>query len=80
MILLDFLHVDGISLPQRAGAVFPQRTERSAPVFTPPQTQPLSNYPPNVRNSEQLQESADAAAEADYPSLRFFSSPCDNFG
>ncbi|CAO2825927.1 unnamed protein product [Amaranthus hypochondriacus] len=53
----------------RAGAVFPQRTERSAPVFTPPQTQPLSNYPPNVRNSEQLQESADAAAEADYPSL-----------
>ncbi|CAO2816821.1 unnamed protein product [Amaranthus hypochondriacus] len=53
----------------RAGAVFPQRTERSAPVFTPPQTQPLSNYPPNVHNSEQRQESAGATAEADYPSL-----------
>lgn len=53
----------------RAGAVFPQRTERSAPVFTPPQTQPLSNYPQNVRNSEQRQDSAEASAEAEYPTL-----------
>ncbi|XP_056699144.1 TOM1-like protein 9 isoform X2 [Spinacia oleracea] len=53
----------------RAGAVFPQRTERSAPVFTPPQTQPLSSYPPNVRNSEQRQESAEGSAEAEYPTL-----------
>ncbi|KAL4194002.1 hypothetical protein AMTRI_Chr05g66580 [Amborella trichopoda] len=29
----------------RAGAAFPQRTERTAPIFTPPQTQPLTNYP-----------------------------------
>lgn len=76
--LLDFLDVDALSfygylslVNQRAGAVFPQRTERSAPVFTPPQTQPLSNYPPNVHNSEQRQESAGATSEADYPSLRF---------
>ncbi|KAG7540540.1 VHS domain [Arabidopsis thaliana x Arabidopsis arenosa] len=33
----------------RAGAVFPQISERSAPVFTPPQTQPLTSYPPNLR-------------------------------
>ncbi|KAL2940066.1 TOM1-like protein 9 [Bienertia sinuspersici] len=53
----------------RAGAVFPQRSERSAPVFTPPQTQPLSNYPPNLRNSEPHQEAGEASAEAEYPSL-----------
>ncbi|XP_049934192.1 TOM1-like protein 9 isoform X2 [Nymphaea colorata] len=27
-----------------AGAVFPQRSEGAAPIFTPPQTQPLSSY------------------------------------
>ncbi|XP_021739199.1 TOM1-like protein 9 [Chenopodium quinoa] len=53
----------------RAGAVFPQRTERSAPVFTPPQTQPLSNYPSNVLNSEQRPESAEASAETEFPTL-----------
>lgn len=53
----------------RAGAVFPQKSERSAPVFTPPQTQPLSNYPPNVRNPEQRQEAAESSAEAEYPTL-----------
>lgn len=58
-------------LYQRAGAVFPQKSERSAPVFTPPQTQPLSNYPPNVRNPEQRQEAAESSAEAEYPTLRF---------
>lgn len=53
----------------RAGAVFPQRSERSAPVFTPPQTQPLSSYPPNVRNSENREEAAGASSEPEYPTL-----------
>lgn len=41
---------------QRAGVVFPQRSESGAPVFTPSQTQPLSTYPPTVRNSDFPQE------------------------
>ncbi|KAJ4842973.1 hypothetical protein Tsubulata_017443 [Turnera subulata] len=53
----------------RAGAVFPQKTERSAPVFTPPQTQPLSSYPPNLRNNEFRQEAADTSAESEFPTL-----------
>ncbi|XP_022754585.1 TOM1-like protein 9 isoform X4 [Durio zibethinus] len=50
------------------GAVFPSRTERSAPVFTPPQTQPLSSYPQNIRNSDQ-QETAESSAESEFPTL-----------
>ncbi|XP_048227767.1 TOM1-like protein 9 isoform X2 [Ricinus communis] len=53
----------------RAGAVFPQRTERSAPVFTPPQTQPLSSYPQNLRNNEFRQEGAESSAESEFPTL-----------
>ncbi|GAB4854290.1 hypothetical protein Ancab_022876 [Ancistrocladus abbreviatus] len=53
----------------RCGAVFPQRSERSGPVFTPPQTHPLSSYPRNVRNSDNHQETADTPSEADYPTL-----------
>lgn len=55
----------------RAGAVFPQRSERNAPVFTPPQTHPLTSYPQNIRNSENRQETAEssASAEAEFPSL-----------
>ncbi|VAI22589.1 unnamed protein product [Triticum turgidum subsp. durum] len=30
----------------RAGAVFPQRSNGSVPIFTPAQSQPLQNYPP----------------------------------
>ncbi|OMO91027.1 VHS domain-containing protein [Corchorus olitorius] len=52
----------------RAGAVFPQRTERSAPVLTPPQTQPLSSYPPNIRNSDR-QDTAESSAESEFPTL-----------
>ncbi|XWS72559.1 hypothetical protein CRYUN_Cryun02cG0050200 [Craigia yunnanensis] len=48
----------------RAGAVFPSRTERSAPVFTPPQTQPLSSYPQNIRNSDRQE-----TAESEFPTL-----------
>lgn len=57
-------------LSQRAGAVFPQRSERAAPVFTPPQTQPLSSYPPNVQTSDTRQEAAEPSAESEFPSLR----------
>ncbi|GAB2284848.1 hypothetical protein Dimus_019301 [Dionaea muscipula] len=53
----------------RAGAVFPQRTERSAPVFTPPQTHPLQSYFQNVKNSDCHPETADTLAEAEYPTL-----------
>ncbi|XP_050206862.1 TOM1-like protein 9 [Mercurialis annua] len=53
----------------RAGAVFPQRSERSAPVFTPPQTQPLSSYPQNLRNSEFQREGAESSAESEFPTL-----------
>ncbi|KAF7151440.1 hypothetical protein RHSIM_Rhsim02G0181000 [Rhododendron simsii] len=53
----------------RAGAVFPQRTESSAPVFTPPQTQPLSSYPQNVRSAEFREEAAESSAEAEFPTL-----------
>ncbi|KAL1833216.1 hypothetical protein ACET3Z_002867 [Daucus carota] len=52
----------------RMGAVFPQRSE-NAPVFTPPQTQPLSSYPQNLRNSEPGQEAAETSAESEFPTL-----------
>ncbi|XP_057799524.1 TOM1-like protein 9 isoform X2 [Salvia miltiorrhiza] len=53
----------------RLGAVFPQRSERSAPVFTPPQTQPLTSYPPNIRNIEPRADGAEPSAEAEFPTL-----------
>lgn len=37
----------------RAGAVFPQRSNGSVPIITPPQTQPLQNYPSSLRISQQ---------------------------
>ncbi|KAI7994759.1 TOM1-like protein 9 [Camellia lanceoleosa] len=53
----------------RAGAVFPPRTERSAPVFTPPQSQPLTSYPHNIRPRGYQQEAAESSAEAEFPTL-----------
>ncbi|KAF3618806.1 putative target of Myb protein 1-like isoform X2 [Capsicum annuum] len=53
----------------RIGAVFPHRSEKSAPVFTPPQTHPLASYPQNLRNPESGQEAAESSAEAEYPAL-----------
>ncbi|OMP00534.1 ENTH/VHS/GAT family protein [Corchorus olitorius] len=47
---------------------FPQRSERSAPVLTPPQTQPLSSYPPNVRDYDR-QDAAESSAESEFPTL-----------
>ncbi|XVE71047.1 hypothetical protein DITRI_Ditri10aG0118700 [Diplodiscus trichospermus] len=52
----------------RAGAVFPPRTERSAPVFTPPQTQPLSSYPQNIHNADR-NETAESSAGSEFPTL-----------
>lgn len=56
---------------QRAGAVFPQRSERTAPVFTPPQTQPLTSFPQNLRNPEYRQEGAESSTESEFPTLRY---------
>ncbi|XP_027333782.1 TOM1-like protein 9 isoform X2 [Abrus precatorius] len=53
----------------RAGAVFPQRSEQSAPVFTPPQTQPLASYPQNIRDLDAGQDTAEASAESEFPTL-----------
>ncbi|TKY58284.1 Target of Myb protein 1 [Spatholobus suberectus] len=53
----------------RAGAVFPQRSEQSAPVFTPPQTQPLASYPQNIRDSDARQDPAESSAESEFPTL-----------
>ncbi|KAF8400810.1 hypothetical protein HHK36_014112 [Tetracentron sinense] len=54
----------------RAGAVFPQRPERATPVFTPPQTQPLTSYPQNLRNPDYQQEASEPPADSDFPTLR----------
>ncbi|KAF5823873.1 putative VHS domain, GAT domain, GAT domain superfamily protein [Helianthus annuus] len=53
----------------RLGANFPQRSERSAPVFTPPQTQPITSGPHNVHNSENENGTAMASTEAEFSSL-----------
>uniref|UniRef100_A0A6N2L135 VHS domain-containing protein n=1 Tax=Salix viminalis TaxID=40686 RepID=A0A6N2L135_SALVM len=53
----------------RAGAVFPPRAERAAPVFTPPQTQPLSSYPQNLRSIEYPQGAAESSVESEFPTL-----------
>ncbi|KAI3454076.1 hypothetical protein Pfo_010739 [Paulownia fortunei] len=53
----------------RLGAVFPQRSETSAPVFTPPQTHPLTSYPQNLRNPEPRPAAAESSAEAEFPTL-----------
>ncbi|XP_038711420.1 TOM1-like protein 9 isoform X2 [Tripterygium wilfordii] len=53
----------------RAGAVFPRRSESSAPVFTPPQTQPLSPYLQNPRNTDFRPEAAESSTESEFPTL-----------
>ncbi|XP_068313391.1 TOM1-like protein 9 [Pyrus communis] len=53
----------------RSGAVFPQRSESSAPVFTPPQTQPLTAYPQNLQNPDRPKDVAEPSAEAEFPTL-----------
>ncbi|THU45684.1 hypothetical protein C4D60_Mb02t20570 [Musa balbisiana] len=53
----------------RAGAVFPQRSESSAPIFTPPQTQPLRSYPPSVRSPDYQNEAPESSVASDFPVL-----------
>ncbi|XP_076908544.1 TOM1-like protein 9 isoform X1 [Bidens hawaiensis] len=50
----------------RLGANFPQRSERSAPVFTPPQTQPITSLPHNPENEN---GTALPPAESEFPTL-----------
>ncbi|KAG8375568.1 hypothetical protein BUALT_Bualt10G0114100 [Buddleja alternifolia] len=53
----------------RLGAVFPQRSESSAPVLTPPQTHPLTSYPPNIRDPDSRPNPAESSAEVEFPTL-----------
>lgn len=48
----------------RAGAVFPQRSNGSVPIFTPPQTRPLQNYPPALGDVDH--EAPESSAQ-DFP-------------
>ncbi|XP_075508306.1 TOM1-like protein 9 isoform X3 [Primulina tabacum] len=48
----------------RLGAVFPQRSDRSAPVVTPAQTVPVTSYPQVLRNSESRPDATESSAEA----------------
>uniref|UniRef100_A0ACD5ZJF6 Uncharacterized protein n=2 Tax=Avena sativa TaxID=4498 RepID=A0ACD5ZJF6_AVESA len=50
----------------RAGTVFPQRLDSSVPVFTPPQTQPLQNYPPALRDADR---EAPESSVQDFPAI-----------
>ncbi|KAK3156579.1 hypothetical protein QOZ80_2AG0109080 [Eleusine coracana subsp. coracana] len=50
----------------RAGAVFPQRSNGSVPIFTPPQTQPLQNYPQTLRVTQQ---EAPESSVPEFPAL-----------
>ncbi|KAM3191617.1 hypothetical protein ACQJBY_069096 [Aegilops geniculata] len=54
----------------RAGAVFPQRSESSVPIYTPPQTQPLQNYPPpTLRNTDYRQEAPESSSVPEVSTL-----------
>ncbi|XP_050366415.1 TOM1-like protein 9 [Argentina anserina] len=53
----------------RAGAVFPHRSDAAAPVFTPPQTQPLSSLPQNLQNLDNPRDIPEPSAEPDFPTL-----------
>ncbi|CAL9099904.1 unnamed protein product [Musa acuminata var. zebrina] len=52
----------------QAGAVFPQRTGRSASIFTP-QNQPLTLYPPSARSTDDHQEVPETSVGSDFPAL-----------
>ncbi|XP_062179097.1 TOM1-like protein 9 [Phragmites australis] len=54
----------------RAGAVFAQRPESSVPIYTPPQTQPLRNYPPPaLRNTDYRQDAPASSSSPEVPTL-----------
>jgi hypothetical protein len=65
------IHHNFVLLTQRAGAVFPQRPESSVPIYTPPQTQPLRNYPPPaVRNTDYRQDAPESSSAPEVSALR----------
>ncbi|KAI4966957.1 hypothetical protein ZWY2020_034668 [Hordeum vulgare] len=49
---------------RRAGGHISSRSNGSVPIFTPPQTQPLQNYPPALRNADH--EAPESSAQ-DFP-------------
>ncbi|XP_006656045.1 TOM1-like protein 9 [Oryza brachyantha] len=53
----------------RAGAVFPQKPESSVPIYTPPQTQPLRNLPPALRNTDRQHEAPESSSAPEVPTL-----------
>nr|ACG42901.1 VHS and GAT domain protein [Zea mays] len=54
----------------RAGAVFPQRPESTVPIYTPPQTQPLRNYPPPaLRNTDYRHDVPESSSAPEVPAL-----------
>lgn len=57
---------------QRAGVVFPQRSESSAPIFTPPQSHPLT-YPQSAHSPGYRQEVPESSMRSDFPTLRYIS-------
>jgi hypothetical protein len=77
MLLFDISFFPGLIIIcsliyQRAGAVFPQRSESSVPIYTPPQTQPLQNYPPPaLRNTNYRQEAPESSSASEIPTLRY---------
>lgn len=56
---------------QRAGAVFPQRAERSAPYFNP-QVLPAGTYPASSRSPDFQREEAESAG-TEPPALTYLS-------
>ncbi|XP_038987554.1 TOM1-like protein 9 [Phoenix dactylifera] len=52
-----------------AGAVFPRRPERSAPIFTPLQTQPLTSYPQSLQNPNYQEEAPESSVGSDFLAL-----------
>lgn len=67
-----FLIFNFLCFNQRAGAVFPPRTDTSPPIFTPPQTQPLQTYPPSMRTPGYQTEPPESSVASEFPALRYF--------